>query len=79
MSKKIGKEIKCSCCGKIFVFTDDEKAFYDSKGLQEPKKCYSCRNVAKIARREAVNVLKKYGILKFEYDNEGSEGETEEA
>lgn len=64
MTNKPGKEIQCSCCNKIFIFTDDEKKFYDEKGLQEPKRCWGCRNIAKIARRETINILKKYGFLK---------------
>jgi hypothetical protein len=79
MSKKVGTEIKCSCCGKVFVFTDDEKVFYDSKGLQTPKKCYSCRNIAKIARKETIGLLKKYGIIQFVDNTVAAEDETEGA
>jgi hypothetical protein len=76
MTNKSGKEIKCRNCGRKFVFTDEEKAFYDSKNLQEPKSCFNCRNIAKIARKETINILKRYGFLRFDDgDTELGEGE----
>lgn len=78
MTNKPGVELTCKDCGRKFTFTDDEKAFYDSKGLQEPKRCYHCRSIAKITRRETMNVLKKYGLIRYEY-SDATESGTEEA
>ena len=48
--------IVCQDCGKEFVFTAGEQAFYKEKGLQnKPKRCPECRQKrkkAKIARQE---------------------------
>ena len=76
MTNKPGKELICKDCNKSFIFTDDEKAFYDSKGLEQPKRCFHCRNTAKIARRETMNILKKYGIIQY-VDDVAAESGTE--
>lgn len=34
---------KCVDCGKAFEITDGEKGFYESKGLELPKRCPECR------------------------------------
>lgn len=78
MGKKESKELVCRDCGSKFYFTVDEAKFYSERGLQEPKRCYRCRNIAKIARKEAVNILKRYGFSKFvDDDAELVEGEVE--
>ena len=41
------KEIVCKACHNPFVFTDGEQAFYEEKGLHEPKRCKGCRNAQK--------------------------------
>lgn len=35
--------IVCKNCGKEFVFTKGEQAFYKEKGFNEPKRCFDCR------------------------------------
>jgi len=35
--------IKCKDCGKEFEFTDEERNFFVSKGLETPKRCKECR------------------------------------
>lgn len=40
-------QIACVACGAEFTFTDEEQAFYESKGFQAPKKCKPCRDAAK--------------------------------
>jgi CxxC-x17-CxxC domain-containing protein len=42
-----GQSIPCTQCGELFVFTDAERAFFDSKGLLPPKRCKSCRAARK--------------------------------
>ncbi len=44
------KDITCTGCGNVFVFTDEEQEFYQAKGFNEPKKCKPCRDAAKQAR-----------------------------
>lgn len=40
--------IVCVDCGKEFVFTANEQAFYKEKGLQnKPKRCVECRRKRK--------------------------------
>lgn len=43
----------CKDCGKEFVFTAGEQAFYKEKGfLNKPKACKACRDAKKNAQRE---------------------------
>ena len=39
--------IRCCECGKEFIFSTGEQAFYRSKGLNDPRRCQSCRNRGK--------------------------------
>lgn len=42
------KNIICKDCGKEFVFTAGEQAFYAEKGLtNEPVRCKECRAIKK--------------------------------
>jgi DNA-directed RNA polymerase subunit RPC12/RpoP len=42
------KTIVCKDCGKEFVFTEGEQAFYKEKGLaSEPVRCKECRAAKK--------------------------------
>lgn len=41
----------CKDCGDLFEITDNENAFYLSKGLQLPRRCKTCR----IRRKRANN------------------------
>ncbi len=48
------KTLTCKDCGKEFVFTAGEQAFYAEKGFQnEPTRCKDCRNARKAARGTA--------------------------
>ena len=39
------KTIVCKDCGKEFVFTEGEQAFYKEKGFEnDPVRCPECRN-----------------------------------
>ena len=45
------KTLVCSDCGKEFVFTEGEQAFYAEKGFtNEPKRCPECRKARKQQR-----------------------------
>ena len=45
------KTLVCRDCGKEFVFTAGEQAFYAEKGFQnEPTRCKSCRDSRKASR-----------------------------
>ena len=42
------KTIVCRDCGKEFLFTEGEQAFYKEKGFDnEPVRCVSCRRAKK--------------------------------
>ncbi|MDI6605411.1 zinc-ribbon domain-containing protein [Aceticella autotrophica] len=42
------KTIVCKDCGKEFVFTEGEQAFYKEKGFEnEPQRCPDCRRAKK--------------------------------
>lgn len=42
----VGKEIKCKVCGRTFIWTEGEQAFYKEMNFDEPKKCFYCRRKA---------------------------------
>ena len=45
------KTLVCQDCGKEFIFTAGEQAFYKEKGLDnEPKRSKECRDKRKAAR-----------------------------
>ena len=44
------KTLQCTVCGDSFNFSEEDQAFYASKGFQEPKKCKPCRDAAKAQR-----------------------------
>ena len=45
------KTLVCQDCGKEFIFTAGEQAFYKEKGLEkEKKRCKECRDKRKAAR-----------------------------
>ena len=45
----------CVDCGKPFVFTDEERAFYLKKGIYtEPKRCLDCRSRRRQERKGKV-------------------------
>ena len=42
------KALKCKDCGKEFMFTEGEQAFYKEKGFEnEPQRCPECRKKRK--------------------------------
>jgi len=46
------KTLICKECGKEFVFTEGEQAFYKEKGFEnEPVRCPRCRKARKQERR----------------------------
>ena len=48
------KTLVCSDCGKEFVFTEGEQAFYAEKGFtNEPKRYPDCRKARKEQRRNS--------------------------
>ena len=50
------KTLVCKDCGKEFVFTAGEQAFYAEKGFQnEPTRCKDCRNARKASRNNGTS------------------------
>lgn len=48
------KTLVCKECGKEFIFTAGEQAFYEERGFQnQPQRCKSCRDARKNATRPA--------------------------
>ncbi|MFC1965709.1 zinc-ribbon domain containing protein [Chloroflexota bacterium] len=39
--------LHCCDCQQSFVFTAGEQAYFTSKGLSEPRRCKSCRDLRK--------------------------------
>jgi DNA-directed RNA polymerase subunit RPC12/RpoP len=49
--KMADKNLTCKDCGKEFVFTEGEQAFYKEKGFEnEPQRCPDCRRARKQQR-----------------------------
>jgi len=50
------KTLVCKDCGKEFIFSAGEQAFYAEKGFQnEPTRCKDCRNARKATRNNGGN------------------------
>lgn len=48
--------LTCTDCGKEFIFTAGEQAFYAEKGFtNQPKRCAPCRQANKDARNSGGN------------------------
>ncbi|MBQ4452293.1 MAG: zinc-ribbon domain containing protein [Clostridia bacterium] len=55
------KTLVCKDCGKEFVFTAGEQAFYAEKGFQnEPTRCKECRDARKRARNNSTGEREMY-------------------
>ena len=49
--KMADKTLTCKDCGKEFVYTEGEQAFYKEKGFEnEPQRCADCRRAKKQQR-----------------------------
>lgn len=47
------KKKTCTGCGKEFIFTAGEQAFYKERGLEnEPKRCKECRDKRKAEKAQ---------------------------
>lgn len=44
---KSGRTLKCKDCGRKFVFTERDQAFYEIMGYCPPKRCKKCRALNK--------------------------------
>lgn len=42
--------IKCADCPDTFVFTEGERAFYESRNFSKPKRCKPCREKKRASR-----------------------------
>jgi|GEM_PF-2188944 DNA-directed RNA polymerase subunit RPC12/RpoP len=56
------KTLKCADCGKEFIFTARDQAFFAEKGFTEPKRCKECRD----ARKNNKNSRGNFGTRRFE-------------
>ncbi len=50
--------LKCENCGNSFVWSGEEQALYQQRGLAAPKYCPICRGI--IEAREKDTARKKY-------------------
>lgn len=46
-----GKTIECVDCGKTFKLSEEEMAWYESKGFKVPKRCPDCRKARRKDRK----------------------------
>ena len=49
------RTIKCATCGREFIFTVKEQAFFAAKGFKEPRHCRECRQQRKQAQVQALD------------------------
>ncbi len=50
------KTLVCKDCGKEFIFTEGEQAFYQEKGFtNEPTRCLECRRANKARKQQNRN------------------------
>jgi len=50
MDKLKDRVLYCCDCGKSFIFSSGEQAYFQSKNLSQPKRCPECRK----KRRESI-------------------------
>ena len=43
--------LSCAQCGKAFMLTKPEQAFYQQLELSQPTQCYNCRHLLRLQRR----------------------------
>lgn len=56
------KTLVCRDCGKEFIFSESEQAFYKEKGFDnEPSRCAECRRKRKQERNNGGYGKKPYG------------------
>ena len=68
------KEIKCTCCGEIFILRSSEREYYVQRKMSEPRFCPICRKEyrkkreeeRRIRENEVWNKKKAEDIRKFE-------------
>ena len=41
------KKLYCIDCNKVFIFTAEERQFFEEKGYSEPIRCKDCRGKRK--------------------------------
>lgn len=57
----------CVECGKEFVFSAGEQAFYKEKGyMNKPKRCRECRNAKRTAQGPSVSTTMRYATTAAE-------------
>jgi hypothetical protein len=44
------ESIQCADCPAMFLFTEGERAFYESRGFSRPKRCKLCREKKRASR-----------------------------
>lgn len=55
------KTLVCKDCGKEFIFSAGEQAFYAEKGFQnEPTRCKACRDARKASRNNGAGEREMY-------------------
>ncbi len=50
--------LKCKNCGNNFVWSSEEQALYQQRGLSEPEYCPICRGIMEARERDSAR--KKY-------------------
>lgn len=78
-------EIICSDCDAAFLYTDAERAFRESRGLERPKMCPECRSRERSRRNDDLISLYNKSesfepfLFKMESQNGGGNGRAREA
>jgi hypothetical protein len=47
MTNYLDETLECKDCGKSFVFSAKDQAFFDRQGFTPPKRCKPCREINK--------------------------------
>lgn len=58
MADNRGAKITCKDCNQEFIFTIGEQDFYESKGLTQPKRCLSCRDIRRAEREQQEDTIR---------------------
>jgi hypothetical protein len=60
---------ECKQCNCSFYITEKDQAFFNEKGLEFPKRCFTCRKKNKKSQEEAVH-MQTWGTPNTDTDKE---------
>ena len=69
------RTLRCSNCGKPFVWSVADQVFYKTQNYDQPKRCKECRQAKKalLAKAEEAGVTPRFSDINFKYTDARNE------